>query len=84
VIGETFTLQMLVSTDDTFDELLASLEVPKDWGELEITFNSCGAALANQTGFRSALESGNRTTLYFSVSLFAFRPEAEIKWHGNA
>jgi hypothetical protein len=49
-IGETATLQMFVSTDGTFDEPLASSEVLKDWGELEITFSSCGAALANLTG----------------------------------
>jgi Ca2+-binding RTX toxin-like protein len=50
VIGETATLQMFVSTDGTFDEPLASSEVLKDWGELEITFSSCGTALANLTG----------------------------------
>ena len=50
VIGETATLQMFVSTDGTFDEPLASSEVLMDWGELEITFNSCSAALANLTG----------------------------------
>ena len=27
-----------------------SSEVLKDWGELEVTFNSCGAALALLTG----------------------------------
>jgi len=50
IIGETVTLQMFVSTDGTFDEPLASSEVLKDWGELEVTFNSCGTALANLTG----------------------------------
>jgi len=49
-IGETATLQMFVSTDGTFDEPLASSEVLKDWGELEITFSSCGSALALLTG----------------------------------
>jgi hypothetical protein len=41
---------MFVSTDGSFDEPLASSEVLKDWGELEITFSSCGAAIANLTG----------------------------------
>jgi len=50
-------LQMFFSTDGTFDEPLASSEVLKDWGELEVTFNSCGAALALLTG-----EDGEKTS----------------------
>ena len=50
IIGETTTLKMFVSTDGTFDEPLASSEVLKDWGQLEITFTACGTAIANLSG----------------------------------
>ena len=45
-IGQPFTIQMFVSTDGTFDEPVASSEVLKDWGELEITISDCRTAIA--------------------------------------
>ncbi len=50
VIGESVKLKMFSASGGTFDQPAPSSESLSDWGDLDVTFNNCGEAIANLTG----------------------------------
>jgi hypothetical protein len=50
LVGQNVQLTMFSASGGTFDEPAPSSESLSDWGTLDITFNSCGDAIANLNG----------------------------------